>query len=427
MNVLVVSSMAWNDTNSIGNTFSNWFGGEEWNKDEISHLYLRNQLPDNKVCRRYYHFSVFDLADPRKKKSEVGTELKGSFSSSEAEKAGQKEGKLISRFHENPSELVYHVIDEFYRHQKWKNEKLDRFINEVKPDIVFMCVTDVSFLCPFVHYLKTVSDAAIVSYLPDDLYGQIQNKASYRRKKLTAELQNVIAESDLVYCASEQLKEHYTFLFHKKMETIYKGCAISGSCKETIGNPFRLIYAGNLFYGRDQVILKLIEAIRKHNQYSRQKFFLEICSSETISEEMKAQLNCENVSVFRGRLPYETVTRMIHEGDASVIPESFEKENRIKTRYSFSTKIPESLMSGSSILAIGPDDISSIQFLSGLPFVYYCGDIDGIAGMLDQIAGDAQIVQKRKDALLYARENFEIGRNRRKIHSQLEHLKGSAS
>lgn len=424
MNILVVSSMSWDDTNSIGNTFSNWFGGLEWKNDEISHLYLRKQFPGNKVCREYYHFSVFELADIRKKKSEVGAEFEGDFSSAEGEETGNQEKKLISKFHENPSEFVYFVIDEFYRQQKWKNDKLEQFIHKVHPDIVFMCVTDASFLSPFVDYLRSISNAAIVSYLPDDVYGQIQSKAFYRRKKLTAELEHVIGESDLVFCASESLKDYYENLFHKKTETIYKGCTISETIKSTVGNPFRLIYAGNLFYGRDQVILKLIQAIRNINQKSRQKFFLEICSSENVPEELIAHMNCVDVSTFRGRLSYESVTKMIHEGDATVIPESFEEVNRIKTRYSFSTKIPESLMSGGNVLAIGPDDISSMQFLSNLPFVYYCSDMNGIEDLLKQIAEDDQVIQKREEALDYAEKYFEISRNRKKIRSQLESLRG---
>ena len=406
MNILVVSSMAWDDTNSIGNTFSNWFGGSEWEKDQIFHLYLRNQKPNNTVCRHYYHFSVFDLADPRKKKADVGDAFSGDFSLSELDATSKKEGKLIGKFHENPSEFVYYAIDQFYRHQKWKNEKLDRFIQEIHPDVVFLCVTDVSFLSPFVRYIRTVSDAGIVSYVPDDIYGQILNKPGYRRKKLAAEFQDVLEQSDLVLCASDPLKERYSRLFHKQMGTIYKGCSIPDHWKEEAGNPFRLIYAGNLFYGRDQVILKLIDAIQRHNQKSNQKFFLDICSSESVPEELVSHLNCENISAFQGRLPYNEVTAMIHAADASVIPESFEEENRLKTRYSFSTKIPESIMSGTNILAIGPGDISSMKFLSRLPFVYFCDDPQKIETMLDQISSDPEMIRKRKDALKYAEQNL---------------------
>lgn len=423
MNILVVSSMAWDDTNSIGNTFSNWFGGKEWAGDIFSHLYLRNQIPNNNVCRRYYHFSVFDLADPRKK-SEIGKMFEGDFSGTNDNTASQKEKKIISRFHNNPSELIYFAIDEFYRHQKWNNENLDRFIHEKHPDVAFICVTDVSFLSPFIHYLRTASDAVIVSYIPDDIFGQIQKKAFYRREKLLFEFEYIIESSDIVYCASKPLTEYYSRLFHKPMKTIYKGCSISESWNDKIGKPFRLIYAGNLFYGRDFVIMKLIESIKQHNEKSDSKFFLEICSSEDVPEGLVSKMNCENVSAFRGRLPYGKVTRLIHEADASVIPESFEETNRVKTRYSFSTKIPESLMSGTNILAIGPDDISSMQFLSALPFVYYCDDINSIGTVLEKMIEDNGVIQKRKNAMDYAKSNFEIHGIREKLRGDLEHARG---
>ena len=47
-NVLILSRDSWNDTNSSGNTMSNYF--KNWDSKCIANIYCRDEIPDNKIC-----------------------------------------------------------------------------------------------------------------------------------------------------------------------------------------------------------------------------------------------------------------------------------------------------------------------------------------------------------------------------------------
>jgi len=62
--------------------------------------------------------------------------------------------------------------------------------------------------------------------------------------------------------------------------------------------------------------------------------------------------------------------------DILIDVESFDRKMKYKTRLYISTKIPEYLASGKPILAVGPDDISSIRYLKRLGISYIINSLD---------------------------------------------------
>ena len=61
MKILVFSNCEWDNTNSLGNTLSNFFEGEIWKNDDFYNIYMRNSLPNNNVCKNYYRMSLIDM------------------------------------------------------------------------------------------------------------------------------------------------------------------------------------------------------------------------------------------------------------------------------------------------------------------------------------------------------------------------------
>ena len=59
---------------------------------------------------------------------------------------------------------------------------------------------------------------------------------------------------------------------------------------------------------------------------------------------------------------YGIIKKRLSTADVVLYVESFEKEEILKTKYSFSTKIADYLQCGSSILAIGPGELASIKY-----------------------------------------------------------------
>ena len=59
MNILFLSNAPWLDTNSVGNTLSNWFS--EWDNTKICSVYTRDSKPDNLCCHYYYQVTAVDV------------------------------------------------------------------------------------------------------------------------------------------------------------------------------------------------------------------------------------------------------------------------------------------------------------------------------------------------------------------------------
>lgn len=421
MNILVVSSMSWDDTNSIGNTFSNWFGGNTWKDDTFYHLYLRKQSPDNKICNYYYQISVFDIINPFLKKEEIGRCFHYSKGETCFDDVSQKNEKnLIKLLHKIPMGFIYSFVDSAYRSKRWENNKLYNFIKASNIDVVFVCVTDVSFLSCFVDYIREKTEAKVVLYIPDDMKGRFEKTCLLRRKKLLLELKGIINNSDLMFCASSKLAEYYFKEYKKKALEIYKGCNIAPHINKNVGSTLKIVYAGSLFYGRDAVIRMLIKNIELFNKYNVQKYFLDIYCDDNMLQSEKDSFNIDGVSHFNGRLPYELICDKLKDYDLFLIPESFDETNKVFTKYSFSTKIPESLQSGINILAIGPNDVSSMTFLSGLPFVYYADSKDSIYKILEKISNEKDdLIKKRSESILFAKEKFDLENNRLSIRKAI--------
>ena len=55
MRILVISRNAWDDTNAIGNTMSNFFGGID--NVVFASMYFRSATPNNRLRKRNYRDS----------------------------------------------------------------------------------------------------------------------------------------------------------------------------------------------------------------------------------------------------------------------------------------------------------------------------------------------------------------------------------
>jgi len=135
-------------------------------------------------------------------------------------------------------------------------------------------------------------------------------------------------------------------------------------------NIINLIYAGGLHFKRYETLSLLADAIYKYNKNSSgKKAFLSIYSTGIISNKVLNSLNIQGASEFLGGLDSNELKIKLNEADIPVHVESFDLKSIESTRLSISTKIPEYLSLGKPILAIGPEEVASMKFLTN---VAYC-------------------------------------------------------
>ena len=421
MKILFVSQAAWDDKNSVGNTLSNWFEGDLWKNYEFLHFYTRKQNPHNRINATYYNLSAIDIIKGILKfkiRGKVFSNLNKNFEIIETSQLN-KEINQIDKLHSatNKKDFIYFLHEQVWNSKIWFNKSFKKFLD--KPDILFCFATNQYILLPIVKYLKKHTNCKIVLFIADDVYGAIDNVAWYRQCYLRKEFEKCIEYSDKLYAVSEEMCELYEQRFNKPVEVLYKGCDLSTEPKGFLNEPIKIVYAGNLYYGRDDTLAELAKALEKINS-TKTVAKLEIYTGATITSEIERKLNIVGSSEIMGSRPYNEIKEIMKNADIVLHVESFEEKQKELVKYSFSTKIIDCLQSGNVVLGIGPSNIASIEYLKKIDGAFVIDDMDNIFDSISKILNEKNILNENaKKTRDFAKENHELTVVREKLKEDL--------
>lgn len=429
MNIFVFSEAAWDDKNSFGNTVSNFLCGNVWKKDRFCNFYVRKQMPDNKLHISYYNLSAVDvIRGVFRGRIEGNIFTTNSICMSENEhlaRAYVKERRSIDKLHQKKNSFIYWGHEQIWRSRLWLNQSFKNFVTDNAPDIFFAFATSPYILWPLIKFLKTNTHCKIVLLIADDVYGAYEHCAFYRRRYLKRELRNCILASDKLYGISDEMSALYEERFGKHVTTLYKGCDLSTEPKQYLNQPLRLVYAGNLLWGRADTLAAVADALEQVNK-DVIKATLEIYTGTTISEQLDKKLNRGASSKVMGSRTYEEIKQIMHEADITLHVESFDKKTIETVRYSFSTKVIDCLQSGNQVLGIGPAGIASIEYLRKIKGVLVVDDQNQIPIAITNIIDNLNtIVENRNSIRVYARKHHEISMVQSAVKKDFEELLSS--
>lgn len=425
MNIMMFSAAAWDNKNSVGNTFSNWFCGKEWENDNFSHFYVRKQYPCNEILANYYNLSAIDIL-----KGILHGKIKGRLFNSETaicyeselNKEHAKEQENISKLHRNKNQIVYLMHELVWMSRVWINEEFKRFIKENSPDIFFAFSTNVFILSPVIDYLKKNTNCKIVLFIADDVYGMYSELIIPRKIYSKRLFERCIKNADVLYAVSEEMSTLYANRFKRQVKTVYKGCDLSQDVKKNINSPIKMVYAGNLLWGRDDILHKLALELEEINKENIQ-IMLEIYTGATITPEMSEKLNVGVSSKIMGSKPYNQIKKIMHNADIVLHVESFEEPMKKIVKYSLSTKIMDCLQSGALIVGIGPAEVASIRYLSRIKGTIVIDDIRKISVVLNDILSNQEDLLYNIQLIReYAEEHHEISRVQKKLRDDFSKL-----
>lgn len=383
MRILIVSNIELDDTNAAGNTFSNWL--TDWPDTEISSLYCRAAVPHNAFCNSFYSVSslniVKNLFTPWKIGKYTKKENKGKESTSEIE------DRLIKKTKLGHLSALYILNDIVINTRLWQNKKYKEYIHNFNPDIVFYFAKSEAFLYQNLKFLKHYTNAKFVAYFADDMYSMYQRKG-LKNWIFRHRFPKLITMADKNYGASVLMCDTYSNLFNISLTPLYKGCKIS-NVKRTLDVPIKIVYAGNLYYGRENTLAAIAKALKCINA-EKQLATLEIYTNTIITDRISNSLNIDGVSKIMGGRPFSEIQKILKSADIVLHVESFDPENIKIVRLSYSTKISDCLQSGSMMLVVGPNGIASVEEAKL---------IDGV-----MVINDEQSIQHKLNTLLNAPE-----------------------
>jgi len=418
MNILVISNAAWNDKNSSGNTYSNLFGG--WEDATFHSMYSREQQPDNNCCSTYFCVSPFNLVKNILTPWRAGVEfsnkdvdrLEGSAQSEQYVK--NEVGGVLKR-------VILLLIDLLYLSGFWLNKKTKDYIERCNPDIVMMTGISEAYRFVLSNYIKKNTKAKLITYIVDDTYNTEKNSGTFLGYLRSKRYKKIFRMSDKVYGISKEMCKAYEKEFGCKVSLLTKGCRLN-TPKNYVNNPLQFVYAGNLLYGRDEVLSVIAKCLDDINRDSK-KAELSIYTNTNITSKISKSLNIDGSSTLYSARPYDEIMGVMRKADVVLHVESFEPEQIKLVRYSFSTKITDCLQSGSVLLAIGPEGISSIEYPKTIPGAIVVEDVYRLPDVLESLVKESDsLIERAKASYDFALAHLEISIVRNNLKNDFKRI-----
>lgn len=392
--VLIISRDSWNDTNNSGNTLSNLF--QHWHQDEIAAIYCREEIPNNKICAQYFKISEGLLVKKILGKAKVAgvhqvfSEMPMAASADKnAVQNENKEKKIYDFFRKNRWHIFLWAREFLWSSGLWKSKELKNFIKDFNPDIIYFPTCDSFYMHNLLYYVAKVTPAKVVSFHCDDLVTFRQYSWSpwywINRYILRKKMDKTIALSTKNYCIIDEQAKVYEAIYHQKFDLLYKTAEFSTKPKDKeIQSPIKIVYTGNVIYGRIQTIRDLAQVIKNINEQTLQIIF-EIYTANPIEISVKEELESVPGVSLKGKVNYAEIPGILHSSDILLHVESFEKQQMLATSLSFSTKLVDYFEAGKPIFGIGWEQAASMQYLKANKLGFVASNGEQMQEQLEEI------------------------------------------
>lgn len=373
--VLILSHNILEDTNNIGKTLISLFQG--WPKDRLCQIYLRNEQPSFSYCFNYYRITDKEMVKSYfKGKDVVGTALSLETTNSGSDGSKNDSDQKFYDLGNKRIPLISLVRDLLWKKKSWKNEKLRSWLISQKPDIVLFVPNDYQLIYPIVTYISQLLKIPVVPYYMDDAfyYGAFVSPIdSLRRKGIRREASKVLKGCNVLLTIGPKMSAEYNKRLSKNcvelMNSVPTRKAPDAFSKKE-NDEYTLVYVGNLHSNRWKTLIEVGTMIDK----SKLKMKLNVYTASNLSKRIRRRFSEVESIKLKGKLDPKEVDKTLGEADALLFTESFDRKSKASTMYSLSTKIPEYINSYKPILAYGPHDISSIEYLRDNSLAIICSN-----------------------------------------------------
>jgi hypothetical protein len=420
LKVLIISRNAW--TNENNNTLTNFF--QNFSQKELANIYCREEIPNNELCKRFFKISESDQI-----KAVFGkTKYAGMIV--DAELIIHNENVLIDADREKKGyDFFRHfrwyiflwLRELIWKFGKWKSPALGNFIKDFKPDVIFTSSFDTFYTYAVLKHVQSIAKVPFVLFHCDDwvTFRQFSLSPFYwiNRFFLWKTVGWAIKHAALNYCIIDKQKKVYEKNFKNDFKILNKCSDFSMAfTQKVIEKPVRIVYAGNIYYGRWQTLVAIGAAIHQINRGDN-ILTLDIYTSNPLSKKMKKRANSLQGFSLNGYKPYNEIIEIQKQADILLHVESFSLQKKLLTGLSFSTKLVDYFSLGKCILAIGWKNSASIEYLKKHDAALIISDLKIIETKLVELMNDQnQILKYSEKAYLcgntYHEKAFVLARFR---------------
>jgi len=412
--VLIVGTVPYNEK-STSRAFDAYF--HFWEKENLAQIFSNTKTPCKGHCQSLYQITDYRMVkrwfNRRVQTGEIYTyeNLPEAWESNNLEVEGAIANKAytLGGKHTAFTHLMRGVL---WRKKYWCTDELNQWLEDFKPECVFLSFSDDYFINWIALYVAKKFDIPIVSSIGDDYYFNKHFSLSpiYNIYKETykALIRKVLAHKGSAIYISDKIRDKYNAEFGLDGETVYLASTIERKPFDVINkeNPV-ITYFGNIRMGRNHSLLDIADALKEINP----NYKLEVYSNEHDETVYDALDKHENV-LYKGSVPYQEVQTRMLKSDITIIVEGFEDADIECSRYSLSTKAADTLASGAQILTYGSSECGIIEYMQSTGASAVCTNRDELADCIVRLLNDTKLQEKYyEQQIIMTKEHHNLNRS----------------
>lgn len=363
MKVLILSHNPVSAQSNMGKTFLTLFSG--FAQEMMCQLYIYPTIPNQCVCSSYYRMTDKDMLNWLIKRKKIGKVFTAQDIRTEEGMFERAQDEAVYRDPKNKSPLRRLLRDLLWRLAKWKNEALDTWLSQEKPECIFVAPGAATFIHDIAIYISKKYNIPIVTYICDEYYfvkkpafGLERIRVNLIQKKIRALLQ----QSTHLVVISEELKETYEKEFGVPTTVLMTGTSYPIAERTVESLPEEICYFGNIRCNRYLPLAQIGRELDQINGELGTQYRLKIYSGEKNEQILSHFRDIRSID-FCGFVSGQAFDTAFHNAQLLLHVEAFDEASIAFVRHSISTKIADCLGSGIPMVAYGPECVSSMQHL----------------------------------------------------------------
>lgn len=349
--ILIVGTTPYNPSES-SRALDTYF--HNWPKENLHMIFSNSNKPIKGHCESLFQITDYDVFQVFLKKQKSAGRI-FDYDDLENESAPLEEQQKLLKY-KKKNTFRFYARKALWSKNRWLSEELINWVDEFKPEAIYICFSDDYFILNISYYLAKKYSIPVICQIGDDYYFK-KNKNLFIKpylhsyKKL---FKKIMSLGGFGVYISDKLADKYNSHFSLHGYPFYLSSDIKWS---QVKSRFEFNYFGKINLGRDQTLAMLGDALNKIDN----SFVVNVYSKDVSSKVIKLLL--KHHCFFKDTLPYNDVMSIMNSGSFNIIASGFRKKDVEATRYSLSTKVSDSLASSGPLIAIGPNGDGAIDFL----------------------------------------------------------------
>lgn len=403
--ILVITVPSWNS--KVGaNSWATLLKGH--NPENIASIYIRDELPDSKVCSRYFNISENKIIKSiLNRKIKTGSEILVGTQPDHVDEDLQIHNERYVKMKKKRRYSMLLARELIWKAGRWHTPELDSFLDSFKPDIILHSMDGYIHLNRIIQYAIKRTHAAAVGYIWDDNFTYKQSSdLGYKIYRFfqRSSLKNLRNLTDDFFAISPFTKKEADEFFDIDCHLLTKPLLSEPVTQKFNGSyPLKMLYTGSLIIGRDRSLQRLSDALKKINK-GQCLVEVDIYTQTALSDDVLANIQNEYCHIHKPITQEEALQKQ-NEADILLFLEDIDGKDANIARLSFSTKITDYLSTGKCIFAIGNKGTAPMQYFVENDAAVVCGNDVEIASNLEKLCNDWAMIDEYAQKATFSAKN----------------------